>query len=120
MLHEANLNNLTLAFLRYKYSGKYLTRGVEEYLHFRQLEKTVLAPSVCVKDSDRESALFKVVQKSSMKLISKFQADMMTKQGKNGKDIQHDAYVLARRRAIIEVFDYMIENEIQINKYLKF
>jgi hypothetical protein len=119
-LHNGNLHNLTRAFLRYKYSGRYVTNGVEEYLHYRELEKTILAPTIHVSDSDKERALSLVYQKSAKRLITKFQADMISKGGKESKDIQTDAFFIARRRAIIKCFDYMIESEIQINKYLKF
>ena len=58
------------------------------------------------------------MRRVSIGLINKYTALNVQKKGLKADDLTVIAYNIARLKAIKKAFDYMVKNEIQIDKYI--
>lgn len=105
-------------FLQYKYRGELIFGAVDEMLVYNWLVAVGLANPVTETEQDRKQALTRYLHRAARNMLQPNQFyDIQTK-GIDSPEIDFTAFEIARRREIIETFDYMIENEIYVNNYL--
>lgn len=114
--HSANV--CMMAYLRYKYRGELELTEIQELIVYRELEKSGLAFDWVITQSDRKQAVSSLIQKSQKGLINQFVGECIRRQQTKHKDVDAEAMIIARRRALRFTFDYMVKEEIQLNLYI--
>ena len=74
-----------------------------------------LANPVTETERDRKQALSRFLDRAARNMVN---PHIVYHVKQKGIDSPFTAFEIARRREIIETFDYMIENEIYVNNYL--
>lgn len=106
------------AFLNYKYHGD-LPEYTNVYLLYSKLEKLGFSAPVTVNEKDKQKALSSMISKSHTGMIKEFVLSCIRHQKTNNSDVQDEAKFLAMKRSVTESFDRMIEDELQINDYIR-
>jgi len=113
--------DLVMAFLFYKYHGKYQEFSfLAEMLFCEILQNIGLIDSIQITEIDLKEAKKIVMSRISGGFINKFLGNIILKQGLEHDEIKNCAYVVARKREIISCFDEMIGDEINIFNFIKF
>ena len=102
------------SYLRYKYRGE-LPDNVNFFLLYSETDKMGLAEPIHVTEADRKEAVSRMLKKAHTGVIKEFISECIRRQQTKHKDVDAEAMIIARRRALKETFDYMIKNEIQWN-----
>lgn len=102
-------------FLRYKYRNELPGSEIEYMLIYERLKDCYIANNITISDIDKKSAYLRYLKRASMGIINKYTADKELKKGAESKDIQYTAYELARKKEIKDIFDYIIDNDLNIN-----
>lgn len=102
------------AFLRYKYLGEINIESLNEYILYRELEIIGLEEPVIITDADRTKAVTRLLQKSQKGLINSFVADCIRRLRTKHSDVTGEAFLIAKKRAVVQSLDYIITNEIQL------
>lgn len=105
-------------FLRYKYRNELIFGMIGEMMIYKWLVAVGLANPVVETENDRKQALARFFDKAARNMLEPYQVYDIKTNGIDSKEIDFTAFEIARRREIIETFDFMIENEIYINNYL--
>lgn len=105
-------------FLRYKYRGELIFGILDEKMIYDWLLSVGLANPVAETEQDRKQALTCFLDKAARNMLEPYKVFDIRTKGINSPEIDFTAFEIARRREIIETFDYMIENEIYVNSYL--
>lgn len=105
-------------FLEYKYTGRLRMSLVGERLCFDWLHRCGFADGVKVTEKEEISAYHEYMRRVSIGLINKYTALNVQKKGLKADDLTVIAHNIARLKAIKKAFDYMVKNEIQIDKYI--
>lgn len=113
-----SIRNMAINYLRYKYTGQYKLNPIEEYIMYDNLEEAGLAEPVVVSERDREAAVNNLLAKSRLGLINDFVASCIRKMQTKHSDVDGEAYTIARKRALIQSFDRMIKEEVQLHEFL--
>ena len=115
-IYASHTNNVCrISFLRYKYRDELVLSEIHELIVYRELERSGLAIEWSITEADRRQAVNSLIQKSQKGLINQFVGECIRRQQTKHKDVDAEAMIIARRRALKETFDYMIKNEIQWN-----
>ena len=112
------LRSMAINFLRYKYTGVYEFKAVEEYMLYNRLDEMGIAEPVIVTEADKQSAVNNLLHKSREGLINDFVASCIRKMQTKHSEVEGEAYNIARKRALRKTFDAMIKEEIQIIQIL--
>ena len=111
---------LVEAFLQYKYRGRMpRVSPIAEMLFYDILAGVGLADPVEVSLADQRE----VLQRAALEFVRKdrmYDAARIKQEGPRAKELEHGSFVLARRRALVAAFDMIVENEIQLDDYIKF
>jgi len=107
------------AFYYYKYHGRlpYLS-PIGEMLCYQMLSDAGLADEIVVTLAEQRI----ILQRTINAFIGKgyiADAESLRKEGVASKEIKHDSFALARRKALERTFAWMVEQEIQITDYVK-
>lgn len=105
-------------FLQYKYRGELIFGAVDEMLVYNWLVAVGLANPVTETEKDRKQALTRFLDRAARNMVNPYTVYHVKQKGIDSLEIDFTAFKIARRREIIETFDYMIENEIYVNNYL--
>ena len=106
------------AFYHYKYRGRLMSlTSVGEMLCYNTLSEVGLAEDVVITDDELQEILRRTIAAFSGNRI---EVNRLKHEGTKAKELQYGANILARRKAIRQTFDWMIEREIQITDYIKF
>ncbi len=105
-------------FLQYKYRGELIFGAVDEMLVYNWLVAVGLANPITETEQDRKQALTRYLDRAARNMLQPNQFYDIRTKGIDSPEIDFTAFEIARRREIIETFDYMIENEIYVNNYL--
>lgn len=103
------------SYLRYKYRAELVLSEIHELIVYRELVRNGLAIDWVITEADRKQAVNSLIQKAQKGLINQFVGECIRRQQTKHKDVDAEAMIIARRRALKETFDYMIKNEIQWN-----
>ena len=109
---------IAINFLRYKYTGVYEFKAVEEYIIYDKLDRLGIAEPVIITEEDKQSAVNNLLHKSRAGLINDFVASCIRKRQTKHSDVDGEAYTIARKRALILSFDRMIKEEVQLHEFL--
>ena len=104
--------------MQYKYRGELIFGAVDEMLVYNWLVAVGLANPVTETEQDRKQALTRYLDRAARNMLQPNQVYDIRTKGIDSPEIDFTAFEIARRREIIETFDYMIENEIYVNNYL--
>lgn len=108
------------AFLVYKYRGYFpKLSDVERMTIYAELERVGLADGFDITVQEKERAMRKVLGNFA-KMHRVGDMNRVREQGLDSSEIEYDAFAIARARAIKQVFDWMIQEEVQIRDYIKF
>lgn len=102
-------------YLRYKYRDELSLSEIKELIVYRELERAGHATEWVITEDDKKQAVSSLIQKAQKGLINQFVGECIRRQQTKHKDVDAEAMIIARRRALKETFDYMIKNEIQWN-----
>lgn len=106
-------------YLRYKYTGL-LTFGIgDEMLCYMLLNEVGLADDIIVSENDRALAMRRYMRRAYRGLVNKYVAERVRGKGVESEELNFSAYEVARERALICAFNYMIDNEIQLKDYIR-
>lgn len=105
-------------FLRYKYRNELIFGMIGEMMIYKWLVAVGLANPVVETENDRKQALARFFDKAARNMLEPYQVFDIRTKGIDSPEIDFTAFEIARRREIIETFDYMIENDIYVNNYL--
>lgn len=106
-------------YLRYKYTGKAEFILSDETFLYDWLSVKGLANEITATESDRKQAYNRFLKRVADGFVNKDMAFFVSRQGTKSKEIDFTAYEIARRREIINTFDRMIRDEIQIDKLIR-
>lgn len=114
---NANIRNI---FLKFKYTGKLETKYNETYYIYKWLIDSGFAVAELPMEKEKQEAYTRYMQRASRGIINKYTAFAVKKTGYGAKELQPAAEAIARRRIIINAFTDMVEDEVQIDDYIKF
>lgn len=106
------------AYLYYKYHGKVNFSKLNDYLVYSFLQRIGMDVDIIVTKDDMESGAKQIVQKGQSGRISGFVADCVRTLGVKHSYVPEQAYIIARRRSIVESFENMVIDEVQITDYI--
>lgn len=101
------------AFLLYKYRGV-INPSMNDMLVYNELERIGVAEPIQVTERDRKMAVSNLIKKNQQGVINDFVGSCIRAMGVKHGLVPDEAYSIARQRAILDTFDYMIKNEIAI------
>lgn len=106
------------AFIQYKYRGYFSFTPVMEMLCYNILASVGLADEIVVTVAEQKEIWKRCVWEFAKRgMVGDI--NRLKKDGYNAPGIDYGAFTLARRKALIKTFDWMVENEIQITDYIK-
>lgn len=105
-------------YLRYKYTGKAEFILSDETFLYDWLSGKGLANEITATESDRKQAHNRFLKRVADGFVNKDMAFYVSRQGTKSKELDFTAYEIARRREIINTFDRMIRDEIQIDSLI--
>lgn len=103
-------------FLQYKYTGVFDIGVIQEKIIYELFRKNWIADSVVVSEEEKQKALSKYIHGPSS--TNKYTLESIKRTGTKHENVIIGAFSFAMRREVKRVFDYCIENELQIDKYL--
>lgn len=110
---------LIYAFLYYKYKGVMCELSdTQEFMCYKLLSNCGLIEAEITEDDLRLSML-EIRKQIATGFIKPFQAGNIRIHGEQHEAVKTGAYKYAQRRALIECFDTMVREEIQITDYIK-
>lgn len=115
-LENSLLDRIVVIYLRYKYTGKF--ESMNDVLYCETLQKIGLIGTFEISEEDKKDAMHSFLVRASKGLVNKFTAEQIASD-KNHKEIPGTAYFLRCRKEIIECFNYLIKEELQILDYIK-
>ena len=101
------------SFIYYKYKG-IMKPQMNDMLVYSYLERMGIAEPIQVMQADMKSAVNRLINKNHKKVLNDFVGSCIRSMGVKHGSVPDEAYIIARKRAIRETFDYMIKNEISI------
>lgn len=117
-INNESIERYYLIFLKYKYTDKLELSLLQEKILFNMLIKSDLCSDVNATIEEKEKALKEVLNNYSYSEIERSQADIIYCHGIEHRDVKINAYMIARRKKINQVFDYCIKKEIQLKTIL--
>lgn len=118
---NSTMQKLVMTFLQLKYCGRMpQIPSVYEMLFFDHLELIGLAEPLVITNDDRKLALLKLQSPAMKGKLNEFELYHIGKQGTKHEKVELKAYWIARKRAFLQTFKRMVEEEIFIYDYIKF
>ena len=115
------MQKLVMTFLHFKYCGRMpQISSVYEMLFFDHLELVGLAEPLVITHEDRKLALTRLQSPAMKGKLNEFELYHIGKQGTKHEKVETKAYWIARKRAFLETFKRMVEEEIFIYDFIKF
>lgn len=104
---------LRKTYIVYKYKG-IIEERMNDLLVYDALERMGYAEPIKVTPVDMKCAVSRLINKQHKGVLNDFIGSCIRSIGVKHDLVPHEALILARIRAILETFDYMIRNEINI------
>lgn len=115
-LENSLLDRIVMIYLKYKYTRNY--ESINDVLYCETLQGIGLIGTFEISEEDKQDAMHSFLVRASKGLVNKFTAQQIASD-KNHKEIPGTAYLLRCRKEIIECFDYLIKEELQMLDYIK-
>jgi hypothetical protein len=107
-----------MIFIRYKYTGKLILENLDDMFLYEWLHRVGLADDVVETKKDRKQAYNIYMRKAIDGIINKYDAINVRREGDESHELDYIAYSIGRQRMIKKAFHEVIEDEIQIEKYM--
>lgn len=107
-----------LIYLRYKYTGKAEFKLSDETFIYDWLTSKGLTDEIKATENDRKQAYYRFMKRVADGFVNRYMASYVRSKGINSEEIDFTAYEIARRKEIINTFDRMIRDEIQIDSLI--
>lgn len=101
-------------FLEYKYTGRFAPDITDDLFLCDSLISLGLIDDIAVTDEDRKKAVGIFISRATSGLCKDFQVSVTRARGKDSPYIETDAFAVAKKRLILEAFNYAIINELQL------
>lgn len=119
-LYRQNTINMIIGkFKEYRTTGKIKFDDVNDFVIYNELEAKGLALPIEVTEDDSKAAVKQLIKKAQSGLINKFVGECIRRMQTRHSDVPGQALILARQRAIIQSFDKIIKDNIQLTEYFK-
>ena len=109
-----------MTFLKYKYLGILELSGLVDMFVYDWLLFHRLADEVKEDLKDRQEALEVFTFKVTVGVINKYAGASVRNEGLKSRDLDHMAHEIGKKREIKAAFDRMIEENVNVNQYIKF
>lgn len=106
-----------VSFLAYKYRGK-LPDNINSFLIYAEIDKLGLAEPIRITEADKKEAVARLLRKAHTGVIKEFIAECIRRQQTKHSDVISEAGLIAKEKALIESFEIMAKEEIQITDYI--
>lgn len=101
-------------YLEYKYTGRFAPDITDDLFLCEALISLGLIDEITITDEDRQKAVGRFISRATSGLCKDFQVSVTRARGKDSPYIEIDAFALAKKRLILEAFDYAIKKELQL------
>lgn len=101
-------------YLEYKYTGRFAPDITDDLFLCDSLISLGLIDDIAITDEDRKKAVGIFISRATSGLCKDFQVSVTRARGKDSPYIETDAFAVAKKRLILEAFDYAIINELQL------
>lgn len=109
---------LVYAFYHYKYRGYMLDLSAPQQIMLYSILHNLGLITAVLSDDDLKKSMAEVRKQIAMNIIKPFQAGIIKARGVEHDIVKAGAVKFAQYRAIVECFDEMLSNEIQITDYI--
>nr|DAV45527.1 MAG TPA: hypothetical protein [Caudoviricetes sp.] len=109
---------LVYAFYHYKYRGYMLDLSAPQQIMLYSILHNLGFITAVLSDDDLKRSMAEVRKQIAMNIIKPFQAGIIKARGVEHDAVKAGAVKFAQYRAIVECFDELLSNEIQINDYI--
>lgn len=117
-LYRQNTINMIIGkFKEYQTTGKIKFDDVNDFVIYNELEAKGLALPIEVTEDDSKAAVTQLIKKAQSGLINKFVGECIRRMQTKHSDVPGQALILARQRAIIQSFDRIIKEKIELTDY---
>lgn len=106
-------------FKEYQSTGKIKFDDVNDFVIYKELEAKGLAIPIEVTEEDAKAAVNRLIKKAQSGLINKFVGECIRRLQTRHSDVPGQALILARQRAIMQSFDRIIKEKIELTDYFK-
>lgn len=118
-LENKTKQRLLDAYAVYLETGKLETTTIREMLYHQILADAGLAEEIEITDDVRRSVLNAVLAEMAIKGASLGEIRRTRERGIKSSDIEHGAFVAARRNALLKTFAELKENKIDLKDYVR-
>lgn len=109
---------LVYAFYHYKYRGYMLDLSAPQQIMLYSILHNLGFITAVLSDDDLKRSMAEVRKQIAMNIIKPFQAGIIKARGVEHDAVKAGAVKFAQYRAIVECFDELLSNEIQITDYI--
>lgn len=109
---------LVYAFYHYKYRGYMLDLSAPQQIMLYSILHNLGLITAVLSDDDLKRSMAEVRKQIAMNIIKPFQAGIIKARGVEHDAVKAGAVKFAQYRAIVECFDELLSNEIQITDYI--
>lgn len=109
---------LVYAFYHYKYRGYMLDLSAPQQIMLYSILHNLGFITAVLSDDDLKKSMAEVRKQIAMNIIKPFQAGIIKARGVEHDAVKAGAVKFAQYRAIVECFDNLLSNEIQITDYI--
>lgn len=109
---------LVYAFYHYKYRGVLPELSAPQQVMLYKILHNIGLVNAALSDDDLKRSMAEVRKQIAMNIIKPFQAGIIKASGVEHDAVKAGAVKFAQYRAIVECFDDMLSNEIQITNYI--
>ena len=109
---------LVYAFYHYKYRGYMLDLSAPQQIMIYSILHNLGFITVVLSDDDLKRSMAEVRKQIAMNIIKPFQAGIIKARGVEHDAVKAGAVKFAQYRAIVDCFDWMMKEEIQITDYI--
>lgn len=114
------LRDFRYCFLFYKYHNRLPEiSDIAVMLYYGILEGVGLADEIEVTEAEQRFVFFRAMRQYMSKGMN-YDCDRLRREGLDSSELRARAHSLARKRALLSTFDFIIVQEIQISDYVRF
>lgn len=119
LYRQHTINMIIGKFKEYQSTGKIKFDDVNDFVIYNELEAKGLALPIEVTEEDAKAAVNKLIKKAQSGLINKFVGECIRRLQTKHSEVPGQALMLARQRAIMQSFDRIIKEKIELTDYFK-
>lgn len=117
LYRQHTINMIIGKFKEYQSTGNIKFDDVNDFVIYNELEAKGLALPIEVTEEDAKAAVNRLIKKAQSGLINKFVGECIRRLQTRHSDVPVQALILARQRAIMQSFDRIIKEKIELTDY---